>query len=88
MRPPGAQQGASLLPLSPRTHRGVEEQGEAGRGQAQRGPLEDDAQDVPAVQGPVRGALDLGTQEVGEVEGVHDDQCLWGADAGQEQGLG
>lgn len=34
-------------------------------------------QDVPPVEAPVGGAPDLGAQEMGQAEGIHDDQCLW-----------
>ena len=42
------------------THRGVEEEGEASGGQAERGALHDDAQDVLPVEAAVGRALDLG----------------------------
>ena len=58
------------------THRGVEEEGEASGGQAECGAPPDNAQDVLPVEAAVGRVLDLGAQEVREVEGVEHDQRL------------
>lgn len=67
----------TVTPLGLPTHRRVEEQGEASCCEAERRALEDDAQHMLPVVGPVGGALYMGVQEVGGVEGVHHDQGLW-----------
>lgn len=68
-------------PEKSHTHQRVEEEGEAGSGQAQCRPTEHNAQDVPLVQAPVGGTPDPGVQEVWKVECVHHDQCLVGRDS-------